>query len=76
MIASASRCDLVVRDQDAAGVGVEQVGEHQGQLLLAAAGGPDDRDPRRQVDREADAVEDRLAVLADEAEVDRAQLAP
>ena len=66
---------LVIRDQDPAGAGIEQVGEHQRELLLAAAGGADDRDPRRQIDREAHAVEDRLAIVADQAEIADPQLA-
>ena len=40
---------LDVVDQHAPGVGIEQVGKDQQQLVLAAAGGPQDRDARRQL---------------------------
>ena len=73
VIASGSLCSSTIVDQHASRIGVEQVGEHQRQLLLAAAGRAQDGDARGQLDGEAGAIQEQLTVLRGERQIDAAQ---
>src|SRR5690606_2654538 len=63
-----------VVDQHAPGIGLDQVGQDQQQLLLAAARRAQNGDARRQLHHEAGAVQDDLPVLRGERDVGGAQL--
>ena len=64
---------LGLAQDDAAGMRLERPGENERQLLLARTRGAGDRDVLRQVELEAQAIEDGLALVVGERDVDGAK---